>query len=159
MEIMAKTTHSKFATGWLTLSLLCCLSALSANVEYPDFQESIEKIVKHCKLSNVLVKVPDSVSQVELSVTYSACFTLAMVKEMRKAPQYRELILESALRANSEHIPALIEAAINAGMAPLVTLMRAIEIYPQYGEDIRKGAMSAGVDPVVVTEATSGLLN
>jgi hypothetical protein len=143
----------------LIIATLFSFSNLSAELIYPDYEETIAKIVSDCKSVEKQSKRSELPVENQAPTQYITCFTEAMVAEMRNLPQYRELILESALRANPKHIPALIKAAIEAGMAPLVTLMRAIEIYPNDGEDIGVGAMSAGVDPFVVTEATSGLKN
>jgi len=163
MESMANIPINfsmNIVTGWvLKLSLLFVIPTVQATTDFPNYKEAIDKIVLSCKQSKSPTAEAATTNAIVASSQYASCFSKKMVTEMRNMPQYRELILESALKANSKYIPEIIEAAIEAGMAPLVTLMRAIDIYPNHGEDIRRGAMSAGVDPFVVTEATSGLEN
>ncbi len=82
------------------------------------------------------------------------CYQSKMINLMKQTPENRELILQAALSENPEHLIETVQTAIEAGMAPLVTLKRAIEIFPERRDEIEKGATNAGVDPFVATEAT-----
>ncbi len=87
------------------------------------------------------------------------CHQQSVLNLMLEHPAKRELILIAVLKASPDRITETVKAAIDFGMAPMVVITRAIETVPEHSEKIGQGAMSAGVDSIVVTEATTTILN
>ncbi len=152
--------------GLITIVASMVVFQANAEISSPNYLGKFEAINLACqaKAPQIKSKVksqPDT--EFPLSETNSTaefrCYSAAMIAEMRLTPEYREYILKAALQVREDFTPSIIEVSIKAGMAPLVVLMRALEIYPEKSEIIGKGAQRAGVDPFVVIEVTSSIRN
>jgi len=158
-----KPSKASFLKAIATLILFIVplqIRATEVQIDYPDYRNAFADIDRQCgKQKPPVVNSSDPVIEKQMAALEIECYANAMVERMRAAPEYRELILQSALKRKSSAMSRLVETALKAGMAPLVVLVRTLEIYPQKREEIGRAAMRAGVDPIVVTEATSPLQN
>jgi len=85
----------------------------------------------------------------------SACYTWVVKTAMAEQPNNKNDILMAALSAAHERAESVTSGAIQGGMTPMMAVARANEILPNHRDEISRGAISAGVDPSVVTEATA----
>ena len=132
---------------------LLSTSALAGGVDH--LVSEFQKVDRECNQVSDAFKVEKNISETKNSFDANACYSWAVKTGMAEQPENQKAVLMAALVASHQHASDVIEGAIGSGMAPMVAVARANEILPNHSDEIARGAIIAGVDPVVVTEATA----
>ncbi len=141
----------------ITLAAVCGLFATSAMAGGVDHLVSeFQRVDNDCaKLAQSFEARTAVKNQRQDSFDNDACYSWAVRTSMSEQPSRKSDILMAALVASQARAASVTEGAIEAGMAPMAVVARANEILPLLNDEISRGAIRAGVDPVVVTEATA----
>jgi len=140
----------------LFISVVTLLSTTAMAIDVNNMVSEFQQVDKECNQIAQSFSTRQTVkTKRQDNFDNDACYSWAVKTSMTNPSTDKTEVLMAALLASESRVALTTQTAIEAGMAPMAVVARANEVLPHHNDEISQGAIRAGVDPVVVTEATA----